>query len=212
MVFVCFVPERTSPITNASMHVDIMRNCIEQQECHSCEYLSHCREPLTIAQGRRLVRDTSKSDTRSISSRCGQDDDPRRSRSLDGETTLGSAVARQLDKVHVGVSPPQTVHVVIDMHSHHPSKSNHNQQQQQHGGKKPTPWRIVKDIIQTHRGSLRSKSRSRSAKSTAASVGCSRDVSPCDSVGGYAFAPFRAAVTDVRRGRCGVRVTNIGLH
>lgn len=50
--------------------------------------------------------------------------------------------------------------------------------------KNKTPWRKVKDIIQTHRGSLKGKSRSRSVKSTS-SVGCSRDASPCDSTDAY---------------------------
>lgn len=136
------------------------------------------------------MRDSSKSgESRSESGGGLLDDDVRRSRSLDGETTLGSAFSRQLDKVCTHSSVPMNTHT--HDYSYLPT-------QQQHSGKKQTPWRKVKDIIQTHRGSLRSKSRSRSAKSTSGSVGCSRDVSPCDSVGGYVFVPAPAP-SDVRR-------------
>ncbi|XP_037026267.1 uncharacterized protein LOC119067416 isoform X2 [Bradysia coprophila] len=50
--------------------------------------------------------------------------------------------------------------------------------------KNKTPWRKVKDIIQTHRGSLKGKSRSRSVKSNN-SLGCSRDASPSDSIDAF---------------------------
>lgn len=42
----------------------------------------------------------------------------------------------------------------------------------------------MKDIIQTHRGSLKGRSRSRSVKSNS-SLGCSRDASPSDSIDAF---------------------------
>lgn len=45
----------------------------------------------------------------------------------------------------------------------------------------------MKDIIQTHRGSLKGKSRSRSVKSNN-SLGCSRDASPSDSIDAFPTA------------------------
>lgn len=42
----------------------------------------------------------------------------------------------------------------------------------------------MKDIIQTHRGSIKGKSRSRSVKSNN-SLGCSRDASPSDSIDAF---------------------------
>lgn len=42
----------------------------------------------------------------------------------------------------------------------------------------------MKGIVKTHRGSLKSNSRSRGSK-TSTSLGCSREGSPCDSVDAF---------------------------
>uniref|UniRef100_A0A182USE5 Uncharacterized protein n=1 Tax=Anopheles merus TaxID=30066 RepID=A0A182USE5_ANOME len=99
-----------------------------------------------------------KRDSVKSTERSSQEEDARRSRSLDGEAILEPI--RQMDKLLS----------LLDVTFHSPLQN-----------KNKSAWSKVKGIVKNHRGSLKSNESRRDAKPSN-SVGCSREASPCESM------------------------------